>query len=247
MIDIKELTREQAREAMDHWKSIADQAMSDASLLPKLGDYWQKKRETLQSRYYKVKERLDGRSDNYSIDVYMGLCLYELLRHDGFTMRMASDDGFWRYMSLKVVPDLVADRWGKDAEDHYWAKPSRNWLRSLWWYVHLSWQGDLASTGDLLGNSRFSTDTILNLEERTGRSGTYIDVYRKIMYYYSIIPEDRLKSINETLHKSDKHATLFRTVMKLNTARSLTIDPSLYEGGTDGYVKSLFEETGVEF
>lgn len=242
MIEVKELTRDQAREAMKDWIMA-----SDPDALPKVDDYWQNIREKLHDSDLKIMKLQNDHKNNYAIDVYMGLYLYVLLRQEEFTMRMASNDGLWRYMSLKVVPDLVEKRWGRDAEEHYWRKPSRIWLRSIWWYIHLSWQGDLKSTERLLLEDRFNTDTILNLEERTGRNGTYINVYRRIMYYYSIIPAEVLKDAENELRHKDKNVTLFRTVMKLNTARSISIDPSLYVGGEDGYAKSLFEEVGVKF
>ena len=39
----------------------------------------------------------------------------------------------------------------------------------------------------------------------------------------------------------DKSRDLFRRVLKLNTARLLTISPELVEGGLQGYVSDLFE------
>ena len=65
------------------------------------------------------------------------------------------------------------------------------------------------------------------------------------MYFYSMIPDDTLKDLNDRLKEKDKHASLFRTIMKLNTARTMSIDPSLYLGGPMEYVKSLYRETGV--
>ena len=92
----------------------------------------------------------------------------------GFNLRAAANDDFWRYLSIKVIPDVVAERWGYENESHYWSKPARIWLRSIWWYVHLSWQGDMQTTAKVLEASCFTTDSILNLEERTGRKGTFI-------------------------------------------------------------------------
>ena len=38
---------------------------------------------------------------------------------------------FWNCVSY------LTDLWSP--EDHYWKRPMRIWLRSLWWYVHFSW------------------------------------------------------------------------------------------------------------
>src|SRR5206468_4257853 len=43
-------------------------------------------------------------------DVAAGLALHRILREAGLDMRTAADDGVWRFLSLKVVPDLVAGR-----------------------------------------------------------------------------------------------------------------------------------------
>lgn len=120
---------------------------------------------------------------DYYIDAHIGILLYDYLwRVPGFNLRAAANDDFWRYLSIKVIPDVVAERWGYDNESHYWSKPARIWLRSIWWYVHLSWQGDMQTTAKVLEAPCFTTDSILNLEERTGRKGTFINVYRYIMY-----------------------------------------------------------------
>ena len=66
------------------------------------------------------------------------------------------------------------------------------------------------------------------------------------MYYYSKLDQREINTFNDRVKKYDKHATLFRTIMKLNTARTLVIDPALYSGGADEYVKSLYREAGVK-
>ena len=233
-----ELTRAQAREAMKVWLDGGNQ-------LPPIDPEWLSMRSALQNYYKTLSQDSEHDGNSYYLDVHMGLFLFEFLQQKKFTMRQASNDGMWRFFSLKVVPDLVGRRWGNDAEEHYWKRPSRNWLRSLWWYVYLSWQGDIASTESVLASPNFNTDTILNLEERTGRKGTYVDVYRLIMYYYSTIPSEELKAINQAIHKSDSRSNLFRVVMKLNTAVSLSIEPSLYLGGPVEYVKGLFRAAGI--
>ena len=82
------------------------------------------------------------------------------------------------------------------------------------------------------------------MEERTGRKGTYINVYRYIMYYYSRIPQNIIDSYNKRL--PNKQDTLLRVIMRLNTAKVLVIDPALYLGGENEYAKSLFKDAGVE-
>lgn len=235
-MNIRELNKQQAKAAMSEWVMHPD-------VMPEIPIEWQGVRSDLQNRYAQIQEELGTR--DYVIDVEMGLYLYDYLGKRGFTVRAASNDGFWRFMALKVIPDLVGKRWRNDADDHYWAKPARNWPCAIWWYVHMSWQGDVDKTRDVLSSPNFSTDTLLNLEERTGRYGSYIEVYRYIMYYYSVIDSGELNKINSSMRQMDKHATLFRTIMKLNTARTMTVEPALYLGGEMQYVKSLFREAGI--
>ena len=79
-------------------------------------------------------------SQEYDIDVQFGIHLYNYMNNlSGFTMRVADDD-FWRYLSVKGA-HIVAMRWGKTMM-HIIGNILRIWLRVIWWYVHLSWQGN---------------------------------------------------------------------------------------------------------
>lgn len=236
---IKTLNRSEAENAMKDW-------LDNYPTLPKVEREYLKIREDIKAIADKVTQHCptDIAKKDYYIDVHIGILLYEYLwQQPGFNLRAAANDDFWRYLSVKVVPNVVAERWGKDNESHYWSKPSRIWLRSIWWYIHLSWQGDMRTTASILEAPCFSTDSILNLEERTGRNGTFINVYRFIMYYYSHIPEKELVEYNK--QAKTQRDDLFRTVMRLNTAKVMVIDPALYLGGEKEYVRSLFADAGV--
>lgn len=158
----------------------------------------------------------------YSFDLLFGIQLFSILRSDpGFTNRAASNDSVWRYLSVKVIPDIVHSRWGMN-EDHFFNMSRRIWLKTIYWYINLSWTGTDEGTYNLLKYN--STDTIQNLVERPGL-GYDITLYRELMKQYSF-------------HKHD--VDLFRRVMKLNTARIVVSSPSLYKGGIKGYVENLF-------
>ena len=236
---IKTLNRSESQIAMKDW-------LENYPALPQIEGEYIKVRNEIQNFFKKTVEECpsDITRKDYYIDAHVGILLYDYLwRQPGFNLRAAANDDFWRYLSIKVVPDIVADRWGKDNESHYWSKPARIWLRSIWWYVHLSWQGDMMTTAKVLESPCFTTDNILNLEERTGRNGTFINVYRYIMYYYSRIPQETLENYDKNTKKQSDG--LFRIVMKLNTAKSMVIDPALFLGGEKEYVKSLFLDAGV--
>ena len=191
-MEMKTLNRGDSQKAMAEW-------IENYPTLPSVDDSYVSIRSDLQEMNRQVRQDAENnasgkRSDNYYIDAHMGLALYKYLwEKPGFTLRTAADDGFWRYLSVKVVPDIVSQRWGRDNNDHFWSKPTRIWLRSIWWYVHLSWQGSYDSTKELLESPHFTTDTILNFEERNGRRGTCVEAYRYIIYFYSKVPETVLK------------------------------------------------------
>ncbi len=241
-MDIKTFSRGDAKKAMDEW-------MQNYPQLPHLDSEYQIIREDIQNMNREVRAAAaeiqeTGRSDYY-IDANLGLAIYEYFWHKKeFSLRVAANDDFWRYLSLKVAPDVVAQRWGKDNESHYWTMPSRIWFRSIWWYIHLAWQGNSESTRKLINCSHFTTDTILNFEERTGRKGTYVDAYRKILYYYGSIPNNTVRQYRK--NGDGNNDDLFRVVMKLNTAKIMVIDPALYPHGIDGYAKMLFNDAGVD-
>lgn len=173
----------------------------------------------------------------YPVDVEVGLALYWALGRMGFDPVDGEDDGIWRYLTIKVLPDLtylrypkpdkeVMDRGGWINEKRFYSHTRRIWPKTLWWYVHLAWQGDEDSTRDaILGNT---SDIISHFIETPGR-GYRLDLYRSLMRQY---------------RASDVYGDtkVFNAAMKLNGARCNTLEPSLCEGGVDGYCRRLFEE-----
>lgn len=165
----------------------------------------------------------------YELDLKFGMEVYQLLTFKySLKERQASDDGIWRHLSTSVVPDLVELRWGNNPQRFY-LESRRIWLKVLWWYIHLSWQGNPEETLKVLKDN--TSDEVVQLVERSGSNGYRIELYRDIMLYYGNIPKERKKRSNQ----------IFRRVMKLNTARSKVVEPLLVEGGTKMYVKELFD------
>ena len=239
---IRTFNRGEAQKAMEEW-------ILNYPSLPNIDSELMDFRNDIQNLNKQVRETAKKREDikrnDYYIDTQFGLKLYDyLLNQPWFTLRTAANDGFWRYLSICVVPDVVAQRWGKDNADHYYSKPTRIWLRSIWWYIHLAWQGDMEKTEEVVSAKHFTTDTILNFEERTGRKGTCVDAYRRIIYYYSCVSEQELREYSK--RKSKNSDDLFRVVMKFNTAKMMVMEPALCLGGEDGYARELFKDAGVE-
>ncbi|WP_078433842.1 hypothetical protein [Metabacillus halosaccharovorans] len=164
--------------------------------------------------------------NSYSFDLHMGLILYRVLKEEyGFNERLAAQDEMWRYLSLEVLPDLVYDRFGMN-DLRFYKGTRRIWMKSIWWYIHLSWQGSEEETFVILKDN--SSDEILQLLDRSGSGGYRLELTRELMRQYKE-------------HASSKVPQLFRRVLKLNTARLNMIEPSLVEGGIETYVTDLYK------
>jgi len=238
-MDIKKLSRGEAEAAMTEWKAAYP-------TLPSLDDNYASLRTDLIGLFKSVVTDIESKGQkvqDYYTDAQFGLLLYMYLtKQPWFSLRLAADDGFWRYLSIMVLPDAVAMRWGKDNDSHYWSTPGRVWLKQIWWYVYLAWSGSESSTRKILESPNCSTDTILNFVERTGKKGTCVDAYRWIIRIYTQIPQHM---ISEYKKKSRNH-DLFRVIMKLNTARMLVTEPALCINGCEGYAKGLFVDAGFD-
>jgi hypothetical protein len=179
----------------------------------------------------KRHSHLIAKNRNFEFDVKFAIDLHKLFNAKGLsTLRIMSDDGFWRYISLVIAPDIVESRHGHNP-DYYFQKPNRVWLKSIWWLVYLSWQGTFELTETTLLSGKFSTDTTVAICERTGLEGTNIELYRAIIRKAYSIPKFGAMEL--------------RRVMKLNTVKSLVVEPSLSKGGLDGYVNSLFRDLNI--
>lgn len=170
----------------------------------------------------------------YDTDVEVGLDLYEYLQENGFTLNDASNDDVWRYLSIKVFPDLVYLRYpdpekevrengGRINRKRFFSHTRRIWLKTLWWYVHLSWQGSKGDTRRVLADN--GSNIISHFIETPGR-GYRTDLYRVFMKKYS--------------QRSERGDKVFRAIMKLNNAECRNVEPALFPEGVEGYCSMLF-------
>lgn len=175
----------------------------------------------------------------YEYDLYFAIDLYKLFNLNKYGYSNLSNYDFWRYICLKVAPDIIEERRGLVAE-YFFKKNVRMHFPTLWWYIHLTWQGDLETTKNVL--LEHNTDSIQALVERPGKSGVYLEVYRKIIYFYSLLKtKDRM--VSKISGKGSVY--LLRSIMVLHTAKCLTISPEMT--GVEEYVMMLFEELGIKF
>ena len=180
------------------------------------------------------------RKPGYETDLNVGLELFEQLNPSkGFTLVMANDDDIWRYISCKVFPDITYERYPtpekeiKELGGHlnhkrFYSHTRRIWLKTLWWYVFLSWQGNKEKTRSVL--KEFGTDTISDLIERTGQ-GYRVLMYRQLMLSYSQV--------------DNKSSDLFNIIQKQNLVNCRTVEPALVDNAEQGYIKSLFNQLKI--
>lgn len=227
-MNIQTLSIAQSKDAYQRIQENSDFTSTDWS--KQLDSDYLDIRNYLVEKYKELKQ--SGYKD-YQLDYRFSLLFYDYFQQkEWMTDRIAADYEFWRYIALKVMPDLVFDRFGAEDDKHYYAKGLRIWPYTLYWYAHLSWQGGIESTNRILSSSRCCSDTILNLVERPGRNGTYIDLYRSIMYYF----------VNYNPTRAVDNIKLFRSIMKLALAKPQVIDPDLFEGGTREYAREIVQE-----
>lgn len=226
MIKWKELRKNDLFQLIESWTS------EDAVQVDVPSEY-QMLRDIMKGHHEEIKRELGIESvkgHEYQYDLRFGLKLYKCLNEQfNVTEYHASDDSLWIFLGVRIFPDIVFWRWGKQAHQRFYAHSRRIWLKVLWWYVHLSWQGDEESTFRILKSN--STDEIVQLVERSGPHGYRVELCREIMRQYG----------EQTSHYESR-AMLFRRIMKLNTARLAVMEPALYEGQEKGYVRDLFYE-----
>lgn len=207
----------------DHWKAY-ETTESDPS-------YMEFRTELLNS----FKEALAESKGKmtYLLDLRVALCLYQLMPlGKDFTIIMANDDDIWRYISVKVMPDITYLRYPDPAKGdirinskRFYRGTRRIWLKTLWWYVHLSWQGNEEKTFDVLKEN--ATDNINKLIETPGK-GYRLSLYRNMMREYSQYAPHKAKD--------------FAAITKLNNVKCLTVEPELIAGGEIKYAEQLVSE-----
>lgn len=170
---------------------------------------------------------------SYLLDLRVGIKLYSLLPPGkDFTVIQANDDDIWRYISVKVMPDITYQRYSEPKkgdirinQKRFFAHTRRIWLKTLWWYIHLSWQGSEEKTFEVLKEN--GVDNINKLIETPGR-GYRVTLFRNMMLEY---------------HRTRPHVVKdFAAFTKLNNAKCVSVEPMLTSGGIGTYAQKLLEE-----
>lgn len=244
MVRFKALSREEAKriiseydsyddiafqDLIKHWENYDSVTVFDESFIDFRNDILSVFKSTLAE---------NDRKMNYILDLNVGLKLYSLLPPgNDFTVTQANDDDFWRYISVKVLPDItylrypkpesaVSEAGGRLNHKRFYAHTRRIWIKSLWWYIHLSWQGNEQKTFAALKDN--TVDNINKLIETPGR-GYRLPLYRAMISEYAATGP----------HTSGKE---FAAFTKMNNAKCVLIEPALTAGGEKGYAHRLFLE-----
>ena len=243
MIKIKTLSRDDARKIITEYDNYDDIAFSDLvkhwenyDPVSEYDDSYIDFRKEISDVFRNTLEENEGKV-NYLLDLNVGLKLYSLLpTGKGFTVVQANDDDFWRYISVKVIPDLTYLRYPKPEKStvesggrlnhkRFYAHTRRIWIKTLWWYVYLSWQGSEKKTYDVLKDN--TVDNINKLIETPGR-GYRLPLYRAMMAEYAATGP----------HMGNE----FAAFTKMNNAKCVLVEPALTSGGERGYAHRLFIE-----
>lgn len=238
MIQFKKYTKAQAREFIDNADKLSDAAFADlmsqwqAFAVEGFDDSYSELRNSIVETYKQYKD-----AGGYEIDMKVGLRLYkELSPKSGFTTVMANDDDIWRYLSCVVFPDITHLRYPPSKTDvgeghrlntkRFYSHTRRIWLKTLWWYIHLSWQGTEESTYKVIID--FGTDTISDFIERPGK-GYRLPLYRMMMKEYAKV--------------ENKSSNLFNRIQKQNLVNCRSVEPALTDGAESGYIKRLIKQS----
>lgn len=204
---------------------------SDFFLINLKDDGYIELREQLLKVYNELKDKFRG----YSFDLAFALELHEIVNQkEWFSPVLAANYSFWKYFSLEVIPDIIFGRHG-NIKEYYFNKNVRIYPATMYWYIHLFYQGSKEETFKFLNMKCFTTDTIMQTIERPGRKGLDIELYREILKQYSKIDE------NTARNKCGSYIHLLRKVMVQHTAKDVVLVPELYAGGIRGYVEMLFK------
>lgn len=202
--------------------------------VPLVADEYESLRRSITS-LFKQKGGCELKSTKMSpLDIEVGLLLRRELDRMGFTVADAVNDDVWRYISVKVFPDITYLRYPSDSEKgkarinqkRFYSGKWRIWLKSLWWYIHLSWQDSEEETFRVLeGNG---SDIISHFIETPGL-GHRVECRRALMREYAN-RKDRVTPL------------MFNSAMKLFGAECRTVEPALTQGGVSGCCKRLFDK-----
>lgn len=230
-MNFKLMSFSKAKKIADEYNSMSDAEYEDLTerwkryeiALDKIPASYVSIRSQIIETFKEAVAECGGSCTDAFVDVRVGLKLYQLLnKGTGFTLANANDDNVWRYLSMMVFPDITYCRYPKPAKGdgrinskRFYAHTRRIWLKTLWWYVYLAWQGSESETLKVLKKN--GSNIISHFIERPGR-GYRVQLFRDMMLAYSMQPDKK---------RTDR---LFRALTKMNVIKCRTMEPELAYG-----------------
>jgi len=235
----RSMSKREAEVISSQWKSMP-QDIGDKYLI----EYVPSKK--LPPEYREMRNRLKSMYDNsflashnkidYFFDLNFGMQLYTYLSIElEMTPVEAAQDQYWIYIQMEVVPDIIYRRYPPKPENplindkRFWKNSWRLYLKTLWWYIYLSWSGSEEKTLKVLSHS----EDISQLVERSGRGGFRVDTTRAIMLALSRVEE---------IHHDSR---LLGRVLKLHSSYCAMMEPELMDCSLEEYAEKLFADLGV--
>ena len=152
IMKIIEFSRESARKVFGLWKRSHE--------LPVMNSDYALLRTDLTSMFNSIRDEVTDDRAEYTTDVLYGLKLYEYFgQKTWFNLRLAANDGFWRYIAVAVIPNIVGERWGDNRENYFWKQSNRLWPNTVWWFIHLTWHNSSEETKRILLQKHFDNNT----------------------------------------------------------------------------------------
>lgn len=227
----KVFINDKSKQAFDQLVEKYPEGPAGFALNPHDYDYAEVRHKLLDvHREAKEKASLAKTRGTYAYDLEFAIGMYDCLSKCGFGLWQAADIGCWAYLSIRVIPDIVYDRWGGYNADRFYKRNKRRWLMSLWWYIHLAENGEgdfnAEEVRELLCD--YSQDLIYLLLDHSGGG------FRDTLYHVLL---KKCREICETKKMRGSREDFFRAVMLQHQVRSAVVDPVLE--GEEDYVDEL--------
>lgn len=225
-----ELRKMDARKIAESWENDFRTGKDPlVKFKPDLNDAYSKIRSDIMEMF---DETLEKYKFGYEFDAELGLRLFTYFTDNGMTEADAANDDIWRFIQMKVVPDIICRRWpfkdNKFNDKRFWSAPGRLYLKVIWWYLNIIWAGSEDETREYM-----SSLDISQITDRSGKRGTRIAVYKEILHVFSSIDPS-------------KRTGLIDRVLMLNDSYCSVMEPELMDCTLHEYAVGLYRELGID-
>ena len=120
MTEWKEMTTADAKIQLSKWDAMSHDEFDSLmnNFHPAVNsEFYCSIREHLISKWHELNQ--SNNNSKYYIDLHFGKELFSLLNSPKYSLtpRIASNDQIWIYLSIEVIPDIIASRYRKEDAD----------------------------------------------------------------------------------------------------------------------------------